>query len=89
MKGLGLEQKVTEAVIERVDEELVEKYCVGKYARGNSKKRYQRAGSVERHPVASVGRLNLRLHRVRDKEKEKTTPSPSSIPELSADTQPP
>ena len=26
VKGLGLEQKVTEAVIERVDEELVEKY---------------------------------------------------------------
>ena len=62
VKGLGLEQKVTEAVIERVDEELVEKYCGGKYARGNSKKRYQRAGSVERHPVTSVGKLNLRLH---------------------------
>jgi len=27
VKGLGLEQKVTEAVIERVDEELIEKYC--------------------------------------------------------------
>ena len=62
---------MTEAVIERVDEELVEKYCGGKYARGNSKNRYQRAGSVERHPVTSVGRLNLKLHRVRDKEKEK------------------
>ena len=52
-----LEQKVTEAVIERVDEELIEKYCGGKYARGNSKKRYQRAGSVERHPVTSVGKI--------------------------------
>ena len=62
MKGLGLEQKVTEAVIERMDEELVEKYCGGKYARGNSKNRYQRAGSVESHPVTSVGRLNLKLH---------------------------
>ena len=71
VKELGLEQKVTEAVIERVDEELIEKYCGGKYARGNSKKRYQRAGSVERHPVTSVGRLNLRLHRVRDKEEGK------------------
>ena len=29
VKGLGLEQKVTEAVIERVDEELIEKYCGG------------------------------------------------------------
>jgi len=68
VKGLGLEQKVTEAVIERVDEELIEKYCGGKYARGNSKKRYQRAGSVERHPVTSVGKLNLRLHRVRERK---------------------
>ncbi|MHC1583355.1 MAG: ISH6 family transposase, partial [Methanosarcinales archaeon] len=57
-----LEQKVREAVIEKADEELVEKYCGGKYARGNSKNRYQRAGSVERHPVRSVGKLNLKLH---------------------------
>ena len=71
VKGLGLEQKVTEAVIERVDEELIEKYCGGKYARGNSKNRYQRAGSVERHPVTSVGKLNLKLHRVKDKEEGK------------------
>jgi hypothetical protein len=32
VKGLGLEQKVTEAVIEKADEELIEKYCGGKYA---------------------------------------------------------
>jgi transposase-like protein len=68
VKELGLEQKVTEAVIEKADEELIEKYCGGKYARGNCKNRYQRAGSVERHPVTSVGKLNLKLHRVRDKE---------------------
>ena len=71
VKGLGLEQKVTEAVIEKMDEELIEKYCGGKYARGNSKNRYQRAGSVERHPVTSVGKLNLKLHRVKDKEEGK------------------
>jgi len=28
VKGLGLEQKVTEAVIQKADEELVEKYCI-------------------------------------------------------------
>jgi len=71
VKGLGLEQKVTEAVIEKMDEELIEKYCGGKYARGNSKNRYQRVGSVERHPVTSVGKLNLKLHRVKDKEEGK------------------
>jgi len=59
VKGLGLEQKVTEAVIQKADEELIEKYCAGKYARGNDKNRYQRAGSVERHPVTSVGKLNF------------------------------
>ena len=41
------------------------------YARGNGKSRYQRAGSVESHPVTPVGKLNLKLHRVRDKEEEK------------------
>ena len=41
------------------------------YARGNGKSRYQRAGSVERHPVTPVGKLNLKLHRVKDKEEEK------------------
>jgi hypothetical protein len=71
VKGLGLEQKVTEAVIQKADEELIEKYCGGKYARGNGTYRYQRAGSIERHPVTSVGKLNLKLHRIKDKEEEK------------------
>jgi hypothetical protein len=68
VKGLGLEQTVTEAAIQKTDEERIEKYCGGKYARGNGKNRYQRAGSVERHPVTSVGKLNLKLHRIKDKE---------------------
>lgn len=71
VKGLGLEQKVTEAIIQRADEELIENYCGCKYAKGNGKNRYQRAGSIERHPVTFVGKLNLKLHRVRDKKEEK------------------
>ncbi len=67
VKGLGLEQKVTEAVIQKADEELTEKYCGGMYARGNGNNRYQRAGTVKRHPKTSVGKLDLKLHRVKDK----------------------
>ena len=71
VKELGLDQKVTEAIIQKVDEEMVEKYCERKHARGNGQNRYQRAGSIERHPVTSVGRLNLKLHRVKDKGSER------------------
>jgi len=67
VRELGLNQKVTEAVIQSVDHELVEKYCGRKHGRGNGKRRYQRAGSVERHPVTTVGKLTLTLHRVKDK----------------------
>jgi len=72
VKGLGLEQKVTEAAIQKADEELIEKYCGRKYARGNGKNRYQRAGTVKRHPKTSVGELDLKLHRVKDKEEGET-----------------
>ncbi len=64
---LGLEQKVTEAVIHKADEELAEKYCGRTYARGNGNNRYQRAGTVKRHPKTSVGKLDLKLHRVKYK----------------------
>jgi hypothetical protein len=53
-----LDQKVPEAIIQKVDEEMVEKYCEGTHARGNGKNRYPRAGGIERHPVLSVGRLS-------------------------------
>jgi len=68
VKGLGLEQKVTEAAIQKAGEELIEKYCGGMYARGNGNNRYQRAGTVKRHPKTSVGKINLKLHRVKDRE---------------------
>ncbi len=34
---------MTEAVIQKADEELTEKYCGGMYAGGNGNNRYQRA----------------------------------------------
>jgi pyruvate-formate lyase-activating enzyme len=40
VKGLGLEQKVTEAVIEKADEELIEKYCGGTYATQETRDSY-------------------------------------------------
>ena len=69
VKALELERKVAEAIIHRVDAELVERYCSEKHARGNGESRYQRAGSTGLHPVTSVGRLNLKLHKVKDTAK--------------------
>ena len=34
VKGLGLEQKVTEAAIQKADEELIKKYCGGDVCQG-------------------------------------------------------
>ena len=71
MKGPGLGQKEIEAAIQKVGEELIEKYCGGMYARGNGNNRYQRVGTVKRHPKTSMGKLDLTLHKVKDKEEEK------------------
>jgi hypothetical protein len=67
VRELGLNQKVTEAIIQSVDQEQVQRYCGDRNGRGNGKHQYQRAGSIERHPVTAVGRLTLTLHRVKDK----------------------
>jgi hypothetical protein len=42
------------------------------YTKDNGNNRYQRAGTVKRHPKTSVGKLNLELHRVMDKEEGET-----------------
>lgn len=67
VRDLALNQKVTEAIIQSADQELIERYCGEKYGRGNGKHQYQRAGSIERHPVTAIGRLTLTLHRLKDK----------------------
>lgn len=67
VRELALNQKVTEAIIQSADQEQVERYCGEKHGRGNGKHQYQRAGSIERHPVTAAGRLTLTLHRVKDK----------------------
>jgi hypothetical protein len=67
VRALALNQKVTEAIIQNADQEQVERYCGERNGRGNGKHQYQRAGSIERHPVTAVGRLKLTLHRVKDK----------------------
>lgn len=39
-----------------------------KYHRLNGNNKCQRMGTVRRHPCTSVGKLNVKLHRVKDKE---------------------
>ncbi|MBS7281391.1 MAG: ISH6 family transposase, partial [Candidatus Freyarchaeota archaeon] len=53
------------------DEKKLEEYCGPGNARGNGEKRYKRAGTKKRHPVTSIGRLDLKLHLVEDHLKDK------------------
>jgi hypothetical protein len=71
IRDLGLEHKATEAVIHKIDELMVIRCCGEKYNRLNGNNKCQRAGTVCRHPCTSVGRLNLKLHRVKDKKSNK------------------
>jgi len=69
--NLGIEKKVVEDVIHTIDRKMVEEYCGPANTRSNGRKRYRRAGTRERHPVTSVGRLDLKLHRVKDTHRTK------------------
>lgn len=71
IKTLKVEKHLVEEIIHTLDKEKVEEYCGPANARGNSEKRYERAGTKERHPVTSVGRLDLKLHWVEDKLRTK------------------
>jgi hypothetical protein len=68
IKSLGIESKITEQIIQTIDEREVEKLCGSKYLRGNGENRYRRGGTSERVPVTAVGKLNITLHKVVDTE---------------------
>ncbi len=68
VKGLGIEPKIAEQIIQTIDEKEVEKHCGTKYSRCNDVQRYQRAGTSSREPVTAVGKLNIKLHKIKDKE---------------------
>src|SRR3990170_3981398 len=72
IKGLGIESKITEQIIQTIDEKEVEKLCGGKYQRGNGENRYQRGGTCSRDPVTAIGKLNIKLHKVVDADTNKT-----------------
>lgn len=72
IRNLKIESKITEQIIQTVDEREVEKLCGGKYLRGNGENRYRRGGTSERGPVTAVGKLNVTLHKVVDTEANKT-----------------
>lgn len=72
IKGLGIESKIAEQIIQTIDEKEVKKLCGSKYQRGNGENRYQRGGTCSRDPVTAIGKLNIKLHKVVDADTNKT-----------------
>jgi len=72
IRNLGIEPKITEKIIQTIDENEVEKHCGPKYQRGNGENRYQRGGTSDREPVTAIGKLNITLHKVVDTETNTT-----------------
>jgi len=68
IKDLGIEPKIAEQIIQTIDEKEVERHCGNKYNRGNGEQRYQRAGTSDREPVTAIGKLKIKLHKIKDKE---------------------
>lgn len=66
IKGLGIEAKIAEQIIQAIDEQRVKGLCGSKYQRGNGENTYQRGGTFDRYPVTAIGKLNLKLHKVVD-----------------------
>lgn len=62
----GYGARVLEAIVESLDEQLVEEYCGKKHARGNGDNRYRRAGTTTRSAVTIVGDHEFTLHYVED-----------------------
>jgi uncharacterized protein YlzI (FlbEa/FlbD family) len=72
IKGIGIESKIAEQIIQTIDEKEVERLCGSKYQRGNGENRYQRGGTCSRDPVTAIGKLNIKLHKVVDADTNKT-----------------
>jgi hypothetical protein len=72
VKGLGIESKIAEQIVQTIDEKEVERLCGSKYQRGNGENRYQRGGTCSRDPVTAIGKLNIKLHKVVDVDTNKT-----------------
>jgi hypothetical protein len=62
----NIEARLVEALVERLDEQLLEAYCGEKYARGNGEERYQRAGTSTRQAVTTAGEHEFTLHDAED-----------------------
>ena len=82
IKDLGIEPKIAEQIIQTIDEKEVEKHCGTKYGRCNSEQRYQRAGTSSRNPVTAIGKLNIKLHKIKDKETNETFKPVKKLVEL-------
>jgi len=58
--------RLLEAIVESLDEQLVEAYCGEKHAHGNGDARYQRAATSTRTAVTTAGDHEFSLHYVED-----------------------
>jgi len=76
IKGLGIEAKIAEQIIQAIDEQKVAGLCGNKYQRGNGGNSYQRGGTFDRYPVTAVGKLNLKLHKIVDTADSKNPAHP-------------
>ncbi len=82
IKDLGIEPKIAEQIIQTIDEKEVERHCGNKYSRGNGERRYQRAGTSDREPVTAVGKLKIKLHKIKDKKTNETFKPVKKVVEL-------
>lgn len=82
IKDLGIEPRIAEQIIQTVDEKEVERHCGTKYGRCNAGQRYQRAGTSSREPVTAVGKLKIKLHKIKDKETKETFKPVKKVVEL-------
>jgi len=66
-----IEAKIVETVVQEPDSHAVYRYFGHKYARGNGRKRFQRAGTSTRSATTTAGEHEFTLHDVKDTEKDR------------------
>ena len=71
IRNLKIEAKLVEQIINTADTEIVTKRCGEKYSKKTGNESYERAGTSIRKPITSVGRLNLKVNRVKNIEQNR------------------
>lgn len=69
----NIEKQVLEALLQALNDDIVEGFCNKKHQQGNGQAQYQRAGTTTRKIITMVGELNLRLSKVKDTDNNTTS----------------